>query len=76
MLLQKYKVQWLIFSYIELDENIGDIHAMIADKEIEIMQELSKKILQYSNQLTDTVSFLSELDWYLPKLNYLVVDDD
>jgi DNA mismatch repair ATPase MutS len=49
---------------------------MIADKEIEIMQELSKKILQYSNQLTDTVSFLSELDWYLPKLNYLVVDDD
>lgn len=53
------------FSYIELDENIGDIHAMIADKEIEIIQELSKFVLQYSSELTDTVSFLSELDWYL-----------
>lgn len=48
---------------IELDESIGDIHAMIADKEVEIIQELSKFVLEHTNQLSDTVDVLSELDW-------------
>lgn len=51
--------------YVELDENIGDIHAMIADKEVEIIQELSRYVLEQTNQLSETVQVLSELDWWV-----------
>lgn len=49
----------------ELDENIGDIHAMIADKEVEIIQELSRYVLEHADQLSETVQVLSELDCIL-----------
>ncbi|KAI8049134.1 DNA mismatch repair protein MutS [Gilbertella persicaria] len=46
----------------ELDESLGDIHAMIVDKEIEIIQSLSEKILEHTLTCTDVVQVLSELD--------------
>ncbi|KAI8973857.1 DNA mismatch repair protein MutS [Pilobolus umbonatus] len=46
----------------ELDSSIGDIHAMIIDKEIELIQSLSEEIISYSTQLLTTVRALSELD--------------
>ncbi|KAI9364612.1 muts domain V-domain-containing protein [Pilaira anomala] len=48
--------------FSELDGAIGDIHAMIADKEIEIIQALSERVLNYVNQFSEVASLLSELD--------------
>jgi hypothetical protein len=36
---------------------------MIADKEIEIIQELSERVLQYASQFSEVVNVLSVLDW-------------
>lgn len=36
---------------------------MIADKEIEIIQDLSERVLQYTRQFSEVVNILSELDW-------------
>jgi hypothetical protein len=36
---------------------------MIADKEIEIIQELSERVLQYAGQFAEAVNILSEFDW-------------
>ncbi|CAO3702359.1 unnamed protein product [Rhizopus stolonifer] len=46
----------------ELDETIGDIHAMIVDREIEIVQGLSERVLEYKVQFTELVDTLSYLD--------------
>ena len=48
---------------LELDEDLGDIHSMITDKEIEIIQVLSEKVLEYSTDFIDRVKLLSQLDW-------------
>lgn len=53
----------MLIEFIELDESIGDIHAMIVDKEIKIMQKLSSRILACSQDFTDIVHVLSEVDW-------------
>lgn len=52
-------------SQLELDATLGDLHAMISDREIEILQELSATILQYSAQFIEISEALSELDWYV-----------
>ncbi|KAG2235169.1 hypothetical protein INT48_003513 [Thamnidium elegans] len=49
----------------ELDETIGDIHAMIADKEIEIIQGLSERVLQHTDHFSEASTLLSELDCLL-----------
>ncbi|KAI9255012.1 muts domain V-domain-containing protein [Helicostylum pulchrum] len=49
----------------ELDETIGDIHAMIADKEIEIIQGLSERVLQHTDHFSKASTLLSELDCLL-----------
>ncbi|GAA5812728.1 hypothetical protein MFLAVUS_006186 [Mucor flavus] len=49
----------------ELDETIGDIHAMIADKEIEIIQGLSERVLQHTDPFSEASTLLSELDCLL-----------
>ncbi|KAG2200478.1 hypothetical protein INT47_011458 [Mucor saturninus] len=46
----------------ELDETIGDIHALIADKEIEIIQDLSERVLKCTKQFFEVADILSELD--------------
>ncbi|KAI9470796.1 MAG: muts domain V-domain-containing protein [Benjaminiella poitrasii] len=69
----------------ELDENLGDIHAMIADKEIEIIQGLSEHVLIYTIEFTKIVQLLSELDCLISltmtalKFNYVqpvITNDD
>ncbi|KAL9558568.1 hypothetical protein PS6_001210 [Mucor atramentarius] len=52
-------------SQLELDATLGDLHAMISDREIEILQELSATILQYSAQFIEISEALSELDCIL-----------
>ncbi|CAO3656862.1 unnamed protein product [Mucor fragilis] len=49
----------------ELDATLGDLHAMISDREIEILQELSTTILQHSLQFIKASEALSELDCIL-----------
>ncbi|KAG1096434.1 hypothetical protein G6F42_018369 [Rhizopus arrhizus] len=54
-----------IDSQVELDATLGDLHAMISDREIEILQELSATILQYSAQFIEISEAVSELDCIL-----------
>ncbi|KAI8636815.1 DNA mismatch repair protein MutS [Parasitella parasitica] len=49
----------------ELDATLGDLHAMIADREIEIVQELAVSVLKYNTQFLDISDALSELDCIL-----------
>jgi DNA mismatch repair ATPase MutS len=38
---------------------------MIADKEIEVIQELASRVLKHTQQFIEAVNVLSELDWYV-----------
>ncbi|KAI9006039.1 muts domain V-domain-containing protein [Gaertneriomyces semiglobifer] len=49
----------------ELDETIGDIHSMIVDREIEIMQKLQETILTFSEALDVSAGVTAELDCIL-----------
>ncbi|KAI8373882.1 muts domain V-domain-containing protein [Blakeslea trispora] len=49
----------------ELDQHLGDIHSMITDKEIEILQALSEKVLEHTNDFIYISKVLSELDCIL-----------
>ncbi|CAO3701803.1 unnamed protein product [Rhizopus microsporus] len=46
----------------QLDRTIGDIHSMITDKEIEIIQGLSERVLEHTKQFSDIADILSSLD--------------
>ncbi|RCH88492.1 MutS protein msh5 [Rhizopus azygosporus] len=46
----------------ELDRTIGDIHSMITDKEIEIIQGLSERVLGHTKQFSGIADILSSLD--------------
>ena len=46
----------------ELDENLGDLHSNISDREIEIMHRLCETILEYKNALTEMTNAFAELD--------------
>jgi DNA mismatch repair ATPase MutS len=56
---------------IALDESIGDLHAMIADKEIEIIQRLASRVLQYTQSFVEVAHVLSELDWYTYTMHFM-----
>ncbi|KAJ3057389.1 MutS protein msh5 [Rhizophlyctis rosea] len=49
----------------ELDETVGDIHSMIVDREIEIMQRLQETVLEYSESLQQTAQVCAEIDCLL-----------
>ncbi|RUP45064.1 hypothetical protein BC936DRAFT_148657, partial [Jimgerdemannia flammicorona] len=49
----------------QLDETLGDIHGLIVDKEIEIMQMLSERVLEYAPLLICTAEVCAELDCLL-----------
>ncbi|KAI7850915.1 DNA mismatch repair protein MutS [Circinella umbellata] len=49
----------------ELDETLGDIHAMIIDKEIELVQELSDKLSVHFKDLLVIADVCAELDCLL-----------
>ncbi|KAF9961209.1 MutS protein msh5, partial [Modicella reniformis] len=46
----------------ELDEHLGDIHGLIVDREIDIMQGLQDRILEYSQLLVTCSDLCAELD--------------
>ncbi|KAF2722777.1 hypothetical protein K431DRAFT_221307 [Polychaeton citri CBS 116435] len=46
----------------ELDGHYGDIYGRICDREIEIIQELSQRILEHADLLNDTSDICGELD--------------
>eukprot|EP00842_Homolaphlyctis_polyrhiza_P006252 jgi/Hompol1/6628/HPOL_002899-RA len=48
-----------------LDEELGDIHSNIVDRELEIMQQLREAVLAHSDMLVHTVRVLNELEWYV-----------
>ncbi|CAJ0825893.1 5140_t:CDS:10 [Entrophospora sp. SA101] len=50
--------------YYKNDRMKGDIHGLIVDKEIEIIQKLQDRILQYVNLLLNASVLCSELDWH------------
>ena len=46
----------------ELDEQFGDIYGRICDREIEIVQNLSERVLEYEELLKDVSDICGELD--------------
>ncbi|CAG8587142.1 7126_t:CDS:10, partial [Dentiscutata heterogama] len=49
----------------ELDEYLGDIHGLIVDREIEIMQKLQDRILEYVPLFLNSSAVCAELDCIL-----------
>ncbi|KAG0226923.1 MutS protein msh5 [Mortierella sp. GBA43] len=59
-------------SIVELDEHLGDIHGLIVDREIDILQGLQERILEYAQLLVICSDLCAELDVH--PLQELVVD--
>ncbi|KXL49566.1 MAG: hypothetical protein FE78DRAFT_139733 [Acidomyces sp. 'richmondensis'] len=47
---------------IEMDQHFGDIYAHICDREIEIVQQLSERVLEYEELLNETSDICGQLD--------------
>ncbi|KAL8718148.1 MAG: hypothetical protein Q9225_004683 [Loekoesia sp. 1 TL-2023] len=56
------RVYYKDFRMRELDETLGDMYAMICDKEIEIIYSLGQEVLQYEGMLTKASDVCGELD--------------
>ncbi|KAL8690026.1 MAG: hypothetical protein Q9218_004440, partial [Villophora microphyllina] len=56
------RVYYKDFRMRELDETLGDMYAVICDKEIEIIYKLGQEMLQYENTLTKVSDICGELD--------------
>ncbi|KAL8944068.1 MAG: hypothetical protein Q9216_000659 [Gyalolechia sp. 2 TL-2023] len=56
------RVYYKDFRMRELDGTLGDMYAMICDKEIEIIYNLGQVILQYEDMLTKASDVCGELD--------------
>lgn len=50
---------------IEMDEQFGDIHGRILDMEIEIIQDLGQRVLEYQDILDTTSDLCGELDSFV-----------
>lgn len=50
---------------IEMDQQFGDIHGRILDMEIEIIQELGQRVLEYQDALDMTSDMCGELDSFI-----------
>lgn len=48
----------------ELDEKFGDVHTLINDREIEIIQGLQEEVLDYEEKILDVMDGLVELDCF------------
>ena len=46
-----------------MDEELGDIHSIIVDREIEIIQKLKETIAVYEKDILETCKICSEIDW-------------
>jgi DNA mismatch repair ATPase MutS len=47
----------------ELDEELGDIHSLIVDREIQLVQQLQESILRYQTHVQAITDSCTELDW-------------
>ena len=47
---------------IELDQDIGDIHFIISDMELVMLQDLRELVLQDQHQIMNITNVLAELD--------------
>lgn len=47
----------------DLDRHVGDLHTFIADREIELAQELSSEVLKSSEMFVQAAELCAELDW-------------
>ncbi|KAL8631563.1 hypothetical protein Q9189_002669 [Teloschistes chrysophthalmus] len=56
------RVYYKDFRMRELDETLGDMYAVICDKEIEIIHKLGQEVLQYEHMLTQVSNICGELD--------------
>ena len=48
-----------------MDIHIGDLHSLIVDREIEIVQGLLTEILVYYEDMTESCDVCAELDWFV-----------
>ena len=48
-----------------MDVHIGDLHSLIVDREIEIVQGLLTEILVYYEDMTESCDVCAELDWFV-----------
>jgi DNA mismatch repair ATPase MutS len=48
-----------------MDTHIGDLHSLIVDREIELVQELLEEILVHVKNMNDACDILAELDCLL-----------
>ena len=46
----------------DLDESLGDLHSIICDQEIEIIQKLCESILEFAKEILQMVDAIAELD--------------
>lgn len=53
-----------IFSFLDLDETIGDVYADIIDAQLEIMQQIVNEAVKCEELLKVSLDICSELDWY------------
>ncbi|SAM04069.1 hypothetical protein [Absidia glauca] len=64
----------------DMDEEIGDLHGMIIDKQIELIQEISEQILQHRQLILTTTQTLAEMDCMAAIHNHYIrpqmTDDD
>ncbi|KAL8953445.1 MAG: hypothetical protein Q9222_000692 [Ikaeria aurantiellina] len=66
----KSRVYYKDFRMRELDETLGDMYAVICDKEIEIIYRLGQEVLEYADTLIKASDICGELDWLVLQENY------
>ena len=52
------------FLLSDLDTHIGDVHHLIVDREIEIIQTLQNQIMEHHEHMLTICDICSELDWF------------
>jgi DNA mismatch repair protein MSH5 len=45
-----------------MDKYVGDLHSMIVDRELEIIQDLLEKVIEYSETMMEACDVCAELD--------------
>ena len=56
---------FLIFARLDMDKHVGDLHSMIVDRELEIVQTLLEDVLTFSEAMLKACEVCAELDCLL-----------
>lgn len=65
IMLRYYHLMSKLFTPIDMDVHIGDLHSAIVDREIEIIQELFEEIIAHNKMIDDVCDICAELDCLL-----------